>query len=58
LFEYHYLLQYSHSIDEAEGGASSWRCYLTITAVPSLDGCKACYQVATSYEDDGMIIWN
>lgn len=36
------------------------KCYITVTAVPSLDNCSACYQVATSYEEEGKnftIFW-
>lgn len=42
-------------IEGLDGNSSQTRrCYITITAVPSLDNCSACYQVATSYEEDGM----
>lgn len=36
-------------------GTQTRRVYITITAVPSLDNCSACYQVATSYEEDGNL---
>ena len=35
------------------GGAQTRRVFVTITAVPSLDNCSDCYQVATSYEEEG-----
>ncbi|KAA0201531.1 hypothetical protein HAZT_HAZT005422 [Hyalella azteca] len=39
--------------------SSNRRCYLTITAVPSLQGCKACSLVATSYEEEEVAErWN
>lgn len=38
---------------EQAGGTSNRRCYLTITAVPALNSCSACFQVAASYEEDG-----
>lgn len=34
-------------------------CYVTVTAVPSLNGCKACVNVAASYEEDELAAaWN
>ena len=36
-------------------GSQTRRCYITITAVPSLDNCSDCYQVATSYEEEGTV---
>ncbi|XP_064106523.1 uncharacterized protein LOC135215584 isoform X1 [Macrobrachium nipponense] len=40
-------------------GSQTRRCYITITAVPSLDNCSECYQVATSYEEEDLAErWN
>ncbi|MPC27121.1 DDB1- and CUL4-associated factor 15 [Portunus trituberculatus] len=50
-----------HSMIEGSDGTSSQtrRCCVTITAVPSLDNCSACYQVATSYEEEDLAErWN
>ena len=34
-------------------------CYITVTAIPSLDGCKDCVRVASNYEEDEMAAqWN
>lgn len=55
------ILVYGCSMIEGnDGGSSQTRtCYITITAVPSLDNCSACYQVATSYEEDDLAErWN
>ncbi|XP_063606430.1 uncharacterized protein LOC134781245 [Penaeus indicus] len=55
------ILVYGCSMIEGLDGNSSQtrRCYITITAVPSLDNCSACYQVATSYEEDDLAErWN
>ncbi|KAG7154412.1 DDB1- and CUL4-associated factor 15-like, partial [Homarus americanus] len=55
------ILVYGCSMIEGGDGGSSQtrRCYITITAVPSLDNCSACYQVATSYEEDDLAErWN
>eukprot|EP00095_Tigriopus_kingsejongensis_P003546 maker-scaffold106_size358372-snap-gene-2.37 protein:Tk03546 transcript:maker-scaffold106_size358372-snap-gene-2.37-mRNA-1 annotation:"PREDICTED: uncharacterized protein LOC100570502 isoform X2" len=44
---------------EAENPASSKACFLTVTAVPSLRGCKDCVRVATSYEEEDLAAaWN
>ncbi|XP_045622574.1 uncharacterized protein [Procambarus clarkii] len=55
------ILVYGCSMIEGSDGSSSQtrRCYITITAVPSLDNCSACYQVATSYEEEDLAErWN
>jgi hypothetical protein len=47
----------SSSMDE--GTPSPISCYLTVTAVPSLNGCKDCVRVAASYcEEDVAEAWN
>ncbi|KAK3856712.1 hypothetical protein Pcinc_036975 [Petrolisthes cinctipes] len=52
------ILVYGCSITEGLESQTR-RCYITITAVPSLDNCSACYQVATSYEEEDMAErWN
>ena len=34
-------------------------CYITVTAIPSLDACKDCVKVAANYEEDEMAAqWN
>ena len=34
-------------------------CYITVTAIPSLDACKECVKVAANYEEDEMAAqWN
>lgn len=44
---------------EDDSPLSSRACYLTVTAVPSLDGCKACVRVAASYEEEDIAeTWN
>ncbi|XP_050712340.1 uncharacterized protein LOC126996160 isoform X2 [Eriocheir sinensis] len=55
------ILVYGCSMIEGSDGSSSQtrRCCVTITAVPSLDNCSACYQVATSYEEEDLAErWN
>ena len=38
---------------------SSLHCYMTVTAVPSLNNCKACVKVASSYDENDMAEnWN
>ena len=50
------------SLMEAESGGgslSSRPCYLTVTAVPSLNGCKDCVRVASTYEEEDVAeAWN
>lgn len=43
------------STDEGDftAGPPNRRVYLTVTAVPSLNNCSDCLQVATSYEEEG-----
>ncbi|KAG0697691.1 DDB1- and CUL4-associated factor 15 [Chionoecetes opilio] len=55
------ILVYGCSFDEGTDCTSSQtrRCCVTITAVPSLDNCSACYQVARSYEEEDLAErWN
>lgn len=55
------ILVYGSSLAEGSDCNTSQtrRVYITITAVPSLDNCSACCQVATSYEDEDLAEhWN
>jgi hypothetical protein len=39
--------------------SSARPCYITVTAIPSLDACKECIKVAANYEEDEMAAaWN
>ncbi|XP_076030743.1 uncharacterized protein LOC143018969 isoform X2 [Oratosquilla oratoria] len=55
------ILVYGCSVIDGVDGHNSQtkKCYITITAVPSLDNCSECLQVATSYEEDDLAErWN
>ena len=32
------------------------KAYVTVTTVPSLDNCRDCQKIASSYEEDGLLI--
>ena len=45
--------------EPGSGVGGSLHCYLTVTAVPSLQNCQACVKVANSYDADDMAAaWN
>ncbi|KAK7054582.1 DDB1-and CUL4-substrate receptor 15, WD repeat, partial [Halocaridina rubra] len=48
------------TLEGSDGNMSQTRrCFVTITAVPSLDNCSECYEVATSYEEEDLAErWN
>ncbi len=53
------LVVYASAMPDYESSASSRPCYLTVTAVPSLDACKDCSRVADSYEEEDVAEgWN
>lgn len=53
------LMVYGYATNDFDGPSSSKPCYMTVTAVPSLDGCKDCVKVAESYEEDDVAeAWN
>lgn len=52
---------FDDSVSDSGGcnNLSSRPCYLTVTAVPSLDGCKDCVKVAATYEEEDVAeAWN
>ncbi|XP_037094510.1 uncharacterized protein LOC119114506 [Pollicipes pollicipes] len=51
--EDHRVVVYGCS-DRSEDSVQGSRCYLTITAVPSLDACLDCVRVAESYGEDEL----
>lgn len=54
-----YSLGHGDCGEDPENMANSKSCFLTITAVPSLRGCKECVRVAGTYEeDDFAAAWN
>lgn len=59
---YGYESSEGDSADLPEPGSAvgaSQHCYLTVTAVPSLQNCQACIKVANSYDADDMAAaWN
>ncbi len=53
------LVVYATAMPDYESSSSSRPCYLTVTAVPSLDACKDCSRVAASYEEEDVAEgWN
>ena len=53
------LVVYGSFIGDFDTGSFSKPCYLTVTALPSLKGCKECVRVAASFEEDDVAeSWN
>jgi DDB1- and CUL4-associated factor 15 len=43
----------------AETLSSSVPCYMTVTAIPALNGCQDCIKVAANYEEEELAAaWN